>query len=70
MCAALLGGLGACGKDPDEGTNGVGKLSAEQIHRKTTAAAGGARSVRLKGNLISGGHTYTLDMRLTAEGGT
>ncbi|SCD54573.1 hypothetical protein GA0115257_103917 [Streptomyces sp. LcepLS] len=70
VCAALLGGLGACGEDPDEGTNGVGKLSAEQIHRRTTAAAGGARSVRLKGNLISGGHTYTLDMRLTAEGGT
>ncbi|EFG64702.1 hypothetical protein [Streptomyces sp. SPB074] len=70
VCAALLGGLGACADDPDEGTNGVGELSAEQIHRKTVAAAGGARSVRLKGSLISGGHTYTLDMRLTAEGGT
>jgi hypothetical protein len=70
VCAALLGGLSACGEDPDEGTNGVGKLSAGQIHRKATAAASGARSVRLKGNLISGGHTYTLDMCLTADGGT
>ncbi|MFB7912689.1 hypothetical protein [Streptomyces sp. NPDC056061] len=71
LCAGLAVALTACaGEDPDEGTNGVGKLTAEQIEKKTQAAADTADAVRLAGKLVSKGGTYTLDMRLTDDGGT
>ncbi|MFE5768161.1 hypothetical protein ACFQ7O_07360 [Streptomyces sp. NPDC056485] len=59
-----------CGADPDEGTNGVGKLSADQIEDKAKAAAGAADSVHLSGTLVSGGKSFTLDMRLKKDGGS
>ncbi|KDQ69346.1 hypothetical protein ACFYPK_04820 [Streptomyces halstedii] len=71
LCAGLTAALTACaGEDPDEGTNGVGKLTAEQIEKRTRAAADAADAVRLTGKLVSKGGTYTLDMRLSADGGT
>lgn len=76
-CAGLLGlvtltgTLAGCAaeKDPDEGTNGVGKLSAAQIERKARKAAKGADAVRLSGSVISKGSSYRLDMRLKNNGG-
>lgn len=59
-----------CGADQDEGTNGVGKLSAEQIEDKAKAAAGAAASVHLSGTLVSGGKSFALDMRLGKDGGS
>ncbi|WP_432040038.1 hypothetical protein [Streptomyces cucumeris] len=74
MCAGLAATLAACGgeggKDPDAGTNGVGKLPAAKIESKARAAAGSARAVRLSGNLVTKGRTYTLDVRLKEDGGT
>jgi len=74
LCALVLvagAGLAGCaGQDPDEGTNGVGKLSAGQIQQRTRAAADAARSVRLSGNVVTKGRTYKLDMRLSSQGGT
>ncbi|MFG2294759.1 hypothetical protein [Streptomyces sp. NPDC048603] len=72
LCAGLaLGGTGCAEKeDPDKGTNGVGKLSAEQIEDKARAAADGADSVRLSGTVVSGGKSFTLDMRLKSDGGS
>lgn len=71
LCAGMTAALTACaGEDPDKGTNGVGKLTAAQIDRKTRAAADAAKTVRLTGKLVSKGVTYTLNMRLSGEGGT
>ncbi|WP_420000514.1 hypothetical protein [Streptomyces boninensis] len=70
LCAAVLTAVTGCGDDPDEGTNGVGKLSASEIRDKTLAAAGKASSVRLEGSVVSSGRVYKLDMRLTRDGGT
>jgi hypothetical protein len=74
MCAGLAATLTACGgeeeKDPDAGTNGVGKLSATKIESKARTAAGSADAVRLSGSLVSKGRTYKVDMRLKGEGGT
>ncbi|MFE9255547.1 hypothetical protein [Streptomyces sp. NPDC006879] len=70
LCAGLTVTTAGCGEDPDEGTNGVGKLAAEQIERKVRAAMSGAQSVRLSGTVITGGRSYRLDMRLGADGGT
>ncbi|MBB4782726.1 hypothetical protein [Streptomyces rapamycinicus] len=74
MCAGLAATLAACGgggeKDPDAGTNGVGKLPATKIESKARQAAGGAKSVRLSGSLVTSGATYKLNMRLNADGGT
>ncbi|MET9591297.1 hypothetical protein ABZY45_10010 [Streptomyces sp. NPDC006516] len=71
LCAGMTAALTACaGEDPDKGTNGVGKLTATQIDRKTRAAADAAETVRLTGKLVSKGVTYTLNMRLSGEGGT
>nr|WSX49934.1 hypothetical protein OG409_13850 [Streptomyces sp. NBC_00974] len=70
LCAGLAVVSAGCGADPDEGTNGVGKLSAEQIETKAKAAAAEARSVHLSGTLVSGGKSFTLDMRLGADGGS
>ncbi|EXU67524.1 hypothetical protein Z951_14070 [Streptomyces sp. PRh5] len=73
MCAGLAATLAACGgggeKDPDAGTNGVGKLPATKIESKARLAASSAKSVRLSGNLVTSGATYKLDMRLNADGG-
>ncbi len=63
-------GTGCGGTDPDEGTNGVGKLPAGQIEGKAKAAAGAAASVHLSGTLVSGGKTYALDVRLGKDGGS
>lgn len=70
LCAGLAVAATGCGADPDEGTNGVGKLPADQIESKAQAAVSGARSVHLSGTLISGGKSFTLDMRLGADGGS
>ncbi|MFF2140531.1 hypothetical protein [Streptomyces sp. NPDC058193] len=71
LCAGLTVALTACaGEDPDQGTNGVGKLTADQIDTKARAAAEAAEAVRLTGKLVSKGGTYTLDMQLSGEGGT
>lgn len=73
MCALVVTGtvLTGCGSDdPDAGTNGVGKLPAEQIQTKTKAAAESADTVRLSGTVVTSGRTYKLDMQLKADGGT
>lgn len=70
LCAGLAVTAAGCGEDPDEGTNGVGKLSADRIEAKAKAAAGEADSVHLSGTLLSGGRTFTLDMRLKSDGGS
>ncbi|MEV7616084.1 hypothetical protein [Streptomyces sp. NPDC089799] len=71
LCAGLaVFGTGCTGEDPDKGTNGVGKLSAEQIEDKARAAAEAADSVRLSGTVVSGGKSFTLDMRLKSDGGS
>ncbi|MFJ4963651.1 hypothetical protein EES43_19630 [Streptomyces sp. ADI96-02] len=70
LCGGLTAALTACaGEDLDKGTNGVAKLSAEQIDQKARAAADGADAVRLAGTLVSKGGTYLLNMRLNAKGG-
>ncbi|MFI8238322.1 hypothetical protein ACIF83_13825 [Streptomyces sp. NPDC085866] len=61
---------GCSSEDPDAGTNGVGKLSPEQIQTKTRAAADAAPAVRLSGTVVTSGRTYKLDMRLKDDGGT
>ncbi|ARF75061.1 hypothetical protein ACPEIF_01775 [Streptomyces sp. NPDC012600] len=71
LCGGLVAALTACaGEDPDKGTNGIGKLSAEQIDKKTRAAADSADGVRLAGTLVSKGGTYMLNMKLSDKGGT
>ncbi|WP_097268703.1 hypothetical protein [Streptomyces sp. TLI_55] len=73
VCALVVTGtvLTGCGSDdPDAGTNGVGKLPAEQIQTKTKAAAESADTVRLSGTVVTSGRTYKLDMQLKADGGT
>ncbi|MFE0641474.1 hypothetical protein ACFW2Y_07665 [Streptomyces sp. NPDC058877] len=68
--AGLTVGLTACAADPDEGTNGVGRLSAPEIEQKAQTAADGAKAVRLSGTLVSKGGTFKLNMRLKQEGAT
>ncbi|MFD7551268.1 hypothetical protein [Streptomyces sp. NPDC059816] len=72
MVATL--GLAGCGgdapPDPDQGTNGVGKLSATEIQNKTRLAAERAAAVRLSGTVRVKGQGYHLDMRLSDRGGT
>lgn len=70
LCAGLAAGLTACAEDPDEGTNGVGKLAPDAIEQKAQAAADGAQAVRLSGTLVSKGGTYKLNMRLKDDGAT
>ncbi|WP_168723731.1 hypothetical protein [Streptomyces sp. SS52] len=73
VCALTVAGAGLTGcssEDPDAGTNGLGKLSADEIHTKARSAAGAADSVRLHGSVEAAGSTYTLDMRLKSDGGT
>ncbi|GGO50070.1 lipoprotein [Streptomyces daqingensis] len=71
FCAGLAATLTACGSgDPDEGTNGIGKLSATRIEKKARAAAESADSVKLAGNVVSKGQSYRLNMRLKRDGAT
>jgi hypothetical protein len=73
MCALLVSGtvLTGCGEeDPNEGTNGVGRLPADKIQAKTRKAAEAAEAVRLHGTVVTSGRTYKLDMRLKSDGGT
>ncbi|MFP1626757.1 hypothetical protein ACLB9X_16645 [Streptomyces sp. 5K101] len=70
LCAGLTVGVAACGEDPDAGTNGIGRLTAQEIENKARAAADGATAVRLSGTLVSKGGTYKLNMRLKQDGGT
>ncbi len=71
VCAGLAMASSGCGgEDPDAGTNGVGKLSAEKIEDRAQKAVDGADAVRLSGTVISKGRTYKLDMRLKGDGGT
>jgi hypothetical protein len=71
VCALAATGTvltGCGGEDPDEGTNGVGKLPPDQIQSRTRSAADAAPAVRLAGNVVAGGRTYRLDMRLKSDG--
>ncbi|MDV5148194.1 hypothetical protein R1T08_29505 [Streptomyces sp. SBC-4] len=68
LCAGLTVGLTACGADPDEGTNGVGRLSAPEIEKQAQSAADTAKAVRLAGTLVSKGGTFKLNMRLKQDG--
>ncbi|QEU82879.1 hypothetical protein CP968_12060 [Streptomyces subrutilus] len=70
LCAGLAVTGTGCGEDPDEGTNGVGKLTADKIEAKAKAAATEAEAVHLSGTLVSGGKSFTLDMRLKSDGGS
>ncbi|MGW7417082.1 hypothetical protein [Streptomyces sp. NPDC054863] len=69
VCAGLAAGPTGCGEDPDEGTNGVGKLSAAEIEGKARTTAKAAAAVRLTGTFVSRGGTYKLNMRLKKDGG-
>ncbi|WP_019889225.1 hypothetical protein [Streptomyces purpureus] len=68
LCVGLVAVLSGCGDDPDEGTNGVGKLEAAAIESKARSTAGAAKAVRLSGTLVSKGGTYKLNMRLKQSG--
>lgn len=73
VCALVVtasGFLTGCSEDPDAGTNGVGKLSADTIQSRARTAAGSASAVRLAGDVVTNGRTYRLDMRLKPEGAT
>jgi hypothetical protein len=72
VCALAVTGtaLTGCSDDPDAGTNGVGKLPADQIQARTRVAAKSADAVRLSGNVVTSGRTYKLDMRLKSDGAT
>ncbi|CAL9446111.1 hypothetical protein [Streptomyces sp. Tu 3180] len=61
--------LTGCSEDPNEGTNGVGRLSADEIQSRTQKAAKSVDTVRLHGTVVTNGRSYTLDMRLKPEGG-
>jgi hypothetical protein len=53
MCALVVTGTGltGCSEDPNEGTNGVGRLPADKIQSRTRAAAESAAAVRLHGTV-------------------
>jgi hypothetical protein len=72
VCALVVTGTGltGCSGDPDAGTNGVGRLAADQIQSRTRTAARAADTVHVSGSVVSNGRTYTLDMRLKPQGGT
>lgn len=68
LCIGLATALTACAADPDEGTNGVGKLTAPAIEQQARSAADAAKAVRLSGTLVSKGGTFKLNMRLKQDG--
>jgi hypothetical protein len=67
--AVAAAGLTGCGEDPDEGTNGVGKLEPAQIQGRAMKAVNAADSVHLSGTVITKDGGVELDMRLSGEGG-
>ncbi|GAA3502237.1 hypothetical protein GCM10019016_093450 [Streptomyces prasinosporus] len=71
VCALLVTGtaLTGCSEDPNEGTNGVGRLSADEIQGRAQTAAKSVDAVRLHGTVVTNGRGYTLDMRLKSGGG-
>ncbi|GAA2552182.1 MULTISPECIES: hypothetical protein [Streptomyces] len=72
VCALLVTGAALTGcseEDPNEGTNGVGRLPAGEIQSRTQKAAKSVDTVRLHGTVVTNGRSYTLDMRLKSEGG-
>lgn len=72
VCALLVAGTALTGcseEDPNEGTNGVGRLSADEIQKRTRKAAESVGTVRLYGTVVTSGRSYTLDMKLKPEGG-
>ncbi|WP_324787532.1 hypothetical protein [Streptomyces sp. H51] len=73
VCALVVTGAGllaGCSEDPDAGTNGVGRLPADQIQSRTRKAAESADAVRLSGTVVTSGRTYRIDMRLKSDGAT
>ncbi|MFJ4002817.1 hypothetical protein ACIPWL_05065 [Streptomyces sp. NPDC090023] len=71
LAVSALTMLTGCGEeDPDAGTNGVGRLPARKIQEKSRAAADAAPAVHLAGTVVTGGVTFTLDMRLKSGGGS
>ncbi|NJP52370.1 hypothetical protein HCJ93_20500 [Streptomyces sp. SBST2-5] len=72
VCVLLVAGAGLTGcseEDPDAGTNGVGRLSPQEIQSRTQKAAASVDTVRLHGTVVTKGRTYKLDMRVKSEGG-
>ncbi|WP_030232514.1 MULTISPECIES: hypothetical protein [unclassified Streptomyces] len=72
ICALAVTGTvltGCSEEDPNAGTNGIGRLPAAKIQAKTRTTAESAGAVRVHGNVVSGGRTYALDMRLKDDGG-
>jgi hypothetical protein len=61
--------VSGCGSDPDEGTNGVGRLPPRTIEKRARSAAESAHAVHLSGTVTGKGVTYRLDMRLCDDGG-
>lgn len=69
LLALLAPALAGCGSDPDEDTNGVGRLPPRTIESRARAAAESADAVHLSGTVVGKGGTYRLDMRLRDDGG-
>jgi hypothetical protein len=69
LLALLAPAVAGCGSDPDEGTNGVGRLPPRTIESRARAAAESADAVHLSGTVVGKGGTYRLDMRLRDDGG-
>ncbi|MEU6525308.1 hypothetical protein ABZ892_21455 [Streptomyces sp. NPDC046924] len=73
VCVLLVTGMTLTGcseeVDPNEGTNGVGRLTADEIQKRTLKAATSVETVRLHGSVVTSGGTYKLDMQLKPEGG-
>lgn len=68
---AIVAGLlsGCSSTDPDEGTNGLGKLPPETIEERARDAAEAAEALRLSGSVLTGDASFRLDMRLGPDGG-
>ncbi|SDK92804.1 hypothetical protein [Streptomyces indicus] len=70
LFAGTAGLVGCSAEDPDAGTNGMGKLSAEKIHSQSRAAADSVASVTVNADLVVKGQPYKIDMKLNSDGGT
>ena len=65
----LVGLLGGCSsEDPDEGTNGMGRLPAEAVEERARESAESAHTLRLSGSVLTGDASFRLDMRLGPDG--
>ena len=71
VCLGLTAALTGCGgsDDPDEGTNGLGKLSPAKVEKKAKKAAQTASSVRVSGSVVTKGGAHRLEMQLSEKGG-